>query len=72
MRDGYKGNADLVLQVSQFKLHLRTQFGVERRQGFIEQQHLWPHHQTAREGNTLALPARHLVRHPVFKSAQFH
>ena len=53
-------------------MHLRAQFGVERRQRFIQQQNLWPHYQAARQRHTLPLTAGHLVRHPLAKSAQLY
>ena len=70
MRDGYECYADFVLQVRQFELHLRPQFGIERGQRLVEQQHLGTHHQAAGEGDALALPARHLVRLAILESTQ--
>ena len=58
-----EGDADLALELRQLKAHGLAQFGIERRQRLVEQEHLRLLHQRARERNALALAARQLVGH---------
>ena len=61
VRHDDEGDADILLQPCQFEPHLVAQFGIERRQRLVEQQHLGPLHQRAGQCHALALAARHLV-----------
>ena len=61
-----------LLQIGELELHLRAQFGVERGQRFVEEQHLRPHDEATRQRDALALAARHLVGHPVFEAAELY
>ena len=75
MGDKDKGDAGFALQRLQFRPHPLAQLGVQRRQGFVQQQDLRPRRQRARQGHPLLLPARKLIGaamlHP-FQPDQFH
>src|SRR5262249_44807106 len=57
-----EGDAELVLQIHELELRLLAQLLVERGERLIEQQHLWPPDQGARQSHALALAAGELVR----------
>ena len=61
MGDDDEGDADILLKPCQFEPHLVAQFGIERRERLVEQQHLRPLDQRAGQRHALALAARHLV-----------
>ena len=65
VRHEHEGDADRLLQLAQFDLHLLAQLLVERAQRFVEQQHLRPLDQRARQRHALALAARQLIAAPL-------
>jgi hypothetical protein len=58
------GDAELLLQLSQFHLHRFAQFGVERRHRFVKQEQTRRKCQRTRDCNPLLLPARKLCDRP--------
>src|SRR3990167_2036608 len=62
VRDEHHGHAQRSLQRVQLGAHAHAQVGVERGEGFVEQQRTRPGHQRARQGRALALPAREFMR----------
>ena len=70
MRDINKGDAGLLLDALQLVLHILAQTKVERAQRLVEQKHLRPVHERARDGDTLLLAAGKGSDLPVFKALQ--
>ncbi len=66
-----KVNPQRLLQRPQLELHFFAKLLVERPQGLIQQQHLRPLDQGARQGDALALAAGQLVGPPVAEPLQF-
>ena len=50
----------LVVQAAQPAAQLLANLGIERTEGFVEQQHLGLHRERARQGDALALATREL------------
>ena len=71
MRDVDERAADLAVQPAELRLHLEADLQVERRQRFVQQQHLRAVHDRARE-RALHLPARELVAPPMLEPVQLH
>ncbi len=67
-----KGGADLFLDVEELRLHLAPEVDVERAERLVQQQDLGLHHQGARQGDALALPAGELVDVAVPHPAEPH
>ena len=67
-----KVSDELPLQFHQFELGLAAQLLVERRHGFVEQQHARPLDQGARQRHALALAARQFVRLAAAKIFELH
>ena len=72
MRDENKGDAGLVLQPFQLDLHLLAQLQVQRRQGFVEKQHLRLGGECPGQGHALLLAARQLAGLARGHRVQFH
>jgi hypothetical protein len=62
VRHVHERDARLLLHADELELHLLAQLGVERCERLVEQQHLRMRDEGARDRDTLALPARELVR----------
>src|SRR5262249_51459174 len=61
-----KGDPDTTLHGLEFDAHLFSQLWIERRQRFVEQQHIRLKHQRTRQGDSLAFPSGELRRAPGF------
>ena len=70
MRDVDAGDAELALDLADLPPHVDAEFGVEVRQGFVEQQHRRLHDQRTGQGDPLLLPAGQLVGRTVFQVGQ--
>ena len=57
MCDKNKSDSDLALQGFQFHLHLATQIGVKRGEGFVQKKKLRAVHQGTSQSNSLLLSA---------------
>ena len=56
-----EGDADLFLQLGQFRAHLVSQLGIQRRKGLVQQQNAGPLDQGAGQSHPLTLPPRQLI-----------
>jgi hypothetical protein len=72
VRHEHEGDPHLLLQLLQLHLHRVAQPRVERRERLVEQQHLRPANERARQGHPLPLAARELVRPPLLQPADLH
>ena len=68
----HAGEAQLVVQVPEPATQLLADLGIERPEGFIEQQHLWLEGQGACQRDTLLLPAGELRREAFGQVRQLH
>jgi hypothetical protein len=71
VRDIDRGRAEPTLQLADFDAHRDSQLGVEVRQGFVEQKHLWLPHDRTSHRDALALAAGQLPRFAFQHGAQF-
>jgi hypothetical protein len=71
VRDEEGGDAQLAVQLLDFHARLRAQLGVQVRQRFVEQKHLWLPHDRAAHGHALALAAGELAGLAFEQVAQF-
>ncbi len=62
MRYHHKRYVEFFLQGHQLELRVLSQFLVQRTQGFIEQQQLWPFDQSPGKRHALSLSTRQLMR----------
>jgi hypothetical protein len=67
-----RGHVQVVVQAAQPAAQFLAHLGVERAEGFVEQQHARLHRQRARQGDALALAARQLRRIAVGHPVQLH
>ena len=67
VRDEDEGAADLLVDAAQLLLHRLPELQVERRERLVEQQHLRPHDERARQRHALLLAARKLLDRAVGK-----
>ena len=72
MGDDEGGDAEALLQLAQFHLHVLAQIGVERRERFVEQEDLGIDGEAARDGDALALAAGQLMDAPRAEAGQLH
>jgi len=70
VRDKHESHAQLALQALELDLHARAEFGIERGERLVEQEHLGLGGEGTGERHALPLAAGKLVRHTVFKSLQ--
>ena len=64
MRNGDESDADIVLKLGQFKLHLCAQLGIQCGQRLIQQQDLGAHYKPTGQCHALPLTAGELIGHP--------
>ena len=62
MGDIDAGDAELGLQLAQLHAQMIAKARVEVAEGFVEQQHRWPHDEAARKGHALHLAAAEIAR----------
>ena len=62
MRDVEKRHADFTLDTPQLCLHGLPQLPVQGPQGFVQEEHVRPQHQRARQRDALLLPTTELLR----------
>ena len=70
--DDDEGGAEPALQLHQFELRALAQLLVERRQRLVEQQHLRPPRQRARQRHALPLAAGQLIGPPLLQTLELH
>jgi hypothetical protein len=67
-----EGDAEVLLQALQEELHLLAQLQVESAERLVQQQHLGPVHERARERHPLPLAARELDRLALAEAGEAH
>ena len=72
MRDVDKRDAHALLDVLELVLHVLAEPQVERAERLVEQQHLRPVHERARNSNTLLLAAGKRRDAPVLEALEAH
>ena len=72
VRDHDGGEPELALQLADLDAHLLAQLGVEIGQRLVEQQHVGPDRERARERDALLLAAGQLARQPRRKAVEPH
>ena len=72
VRHHHRRDAELVLQLADLDAHGLAQLGVEVRQRLVEQQHVGPDDQRARQRDALLLAAGELARQALGEAAQAH
>ena len=70
--DEDEGAADLRMDAAQLLLHRMAQLEIEGGQRLVQQQHLGPHDERARERDPLLLPAGQAIDHAVAEPVQPH
>ncbi len=67
-----KGNADATLQLLELDAHLLAEFGIERGQRLVEEQHFGLEHKRAGQCHALAFATGELRRVARFLAGQLH
>ena len=70
MRDDNRGRGDLALQFAHIPAQARAKRRIERREGFVEQDHVGSSHERARQRHPLLLAARQGVGEPIPQRTQ--